>query len=160
MLAQGRFICDAIKSVQEGWHIVAIAHRWFQYTSSKQPTVGSVPGFEADVLAMFDRYNARQKMTTGTNYFSAQDFTDCKGKVEFCIGGHIHADYDFTSTGGIPVIITTSDANQERHQDDDDCGVVGTITEQAVYAVIADYAGGKINVIGIGRGESREVSLN
>ena len=159
MLAQGQFIVDSIKDVKEGWHIVVIAHRWFQYTSSKQPTVGSVPAFEADILAIFDSYNARATRD-GSNYFYAQDFTNCKGKVEFCIGGHIHADYDFTSNGGIPVIITTSDTNQERHEDDDDCGVSGTITEQAVYAIIADYESGIINVIGIGRGESRTISLN
>jgi len=160
MMAQGQFVVDSIKDVKEGWHIVAIAHRWFQYTSSKQPTVGSTPTYEAEILDIFDKYNARATRTS-SNYFYAQDFANCKGKVEFCIGGHIHVDYDFTSPGGIPVIITASDTNQERaNEEDEDCGVLGTITEQAVYAIIANYTDGKINIIGIGRGGSRNISLN
>ncbi len=160
MTAQGQFIVDSIKSVKEGWHIIAINHRWFQYASSSTPTTGSTPGYESEILDIFDKYNART--TRGSsNYFDAQDFTSSKGKVEFCIGGHIHVDYDFASPGGIPVIITAADTNQERAaEEDEDCGVVGTITEQAVYAIIADYANSKINVVGIGRGGSREVSLN
>ena len=160
MMAQGQFIVDSIKDVKEGWHIVAIAHRWFQYTSSKEPTVGSVPPYESEILDIFDKYNSRTSRSS-SNYFYEQDFTNCKGKVEFCIGGHIHVDYDFASPGGIPVIITAADTNQERAAgEDEDCGVVGTITEQAVFAIIADYANSKINVVGIGRGGSREITLN
>jgi hypothetical protein len=158
MMAQGQFIVDAISSAEENWHIVVISHRWFQYASSHTPTTGSIPTYEKEILDIFDKYNAKT-IRNGSNYFYAQDFTNCKGKVEFCIGGHIHADYDFTTDGGIPVIITTSDTNQQRHNDDVDYGVLGTTTEQAVYAIIADYEGGKINVVGIGRGNSRQIDL-
>jgi hypothetical protein len=158
MVAQGQFIVDAIKGVDEGWHIVVIAHRWFQYTSSSAPTVGSVPTYEAEILSVFDEYNARGTHTA-SNYFTAQDFTDGKGKVEFCIGGHIHVDYDFTSTGGIPVVLTAPDTNQERSAaDDEDCGTLGTITESAVYGIVADYTNNKITVVGVGRGTSRIVT--
>lgn len=158
MLAQGQFIVDAISTVKEGWHIVAIAHRWFQYTSSSAPTVGSIPNYEKEILKIFDEYNARTTHTA-SNYFNTQDFKDCKGKVEFCIGGHIHVDYDFKTDGGIPVIITASDTNQERSAEDtEDCGALGTVNESAVFGVIADYNNNKIVVVGIGRGTSREIS--
>lgn len=159
MLAQGQFIVDAIKGVSDGWHIVVISHRWWQYTSSSNPTAGAVPAFEKDILSVFDAYNARQTRN-GSNYFYAQDFTNAKGKVEFCIGGHIHVDYDFESDGGIPVIITASDTNQERASGEtEDCGTLGTTTESAVYGIIADYstANTKITVVGVGRGTSRVV---
>ena len=160
MLAQGQFIVDAIKSASDNWHIVAIAHRWFQYTSSSNPTVGSVPAYESEILKIFDEYNARAKHTA-SNYFTAQDFADGKAKVEFCIGGHIHIDYDFKTEGGIPVIITTSDTNQDRVPDSEvDSGTLSTITESAVYGIIADYSDSsntKITVVGIGRGTSRVV---
>lgn len=160
MMAQGQFIVDAIKSVSEGWHIVAIAHRWFQYTSSSAPTVGSVPNYETEILRIFDEYNARTTHTA-SNYFNAQDFSSGNGKVEFCIGGHIHVDYDFETDGGIPVIITTSDTNQDRVPDSGvDSGTLGTITESAVYGIVADYDNSKITVIGIGRGTSREITLS
>lgn len=159
MLAQGEFICDSIKSVPEGWHIVAIAHRWWQYTSSSNPTVGALPPYETEILQIFDEYNAR-KSHSASNYFTSQNFSDSKGKVEFCIGGHLHVDYDFKSDGGIPVIITAPDTNQERVPDSTvDCGTTGTITESAVFGIIADYNEDvtKITVVGVGRGTSRVV---
>lgn len=160
MLAQGTFIVDAIKSVPEGWHIVAIAHRWWQYSSSSTPTTGSIPNYEKDILSVFDAYNARATRS-GSNYFATQDFTQAKGKVEFCIGGHIHVDYDIKSEGGIPIIITTADANQNRVPNSTvDSGTVGTITEAAVFGIIADYNdvnNTKITVVGVGRGTSRVV---
>lgn len=160
MLKQGQFICDAIKTVDEGWHIVAIAHRWWQYSKSSTPTTGAISDYEADMLSVFDAYNARETRS-GSNYFYEQDFTQAKGKVEFCIGGHIHVDYDIESEGGIPIIITTSDTNQNRVPDSTvDCGTVGTTTEAAVYGIIADYndpTNTKITVVGVGRGTSRVV---
>ena len=163
MMAQGQFFVDAIKGVPEDWHIVAIGHRWWQYSKSSTPLVGSIPAFEADMLSVFDAYNARTTRS-GSNYFYAQDFTEAKGKVEFCIGGHIHVDYDFASTGGIPIIITTADTNQNRVPDSTvDSGTVGTITEAAVFGIVADYTDAnntKINVIGVGRGTSRVVTAS
>jgi hypothetical protein len=160
LLAQGEFIVNALRSTPEGWHIVAISHRWFQYSSASTPTIGTVSAFEKDILSVFDAYNARAKRN-GSNYFYEQDFVDAKGKVEFCIGGHIHADYDFASEGGIPIIITTADANQNRVPDSSvDCGVIGTTTESAVYGIIADYNdpdNPEITVVGVGRGTSRVI---
>lgn len=158
MTAQGQFIVDALLNAPENWHIVVIAHRWWQYTSAASPTVGSVPAYEQEILNVFDEYNARTAHTA-SNYFNTQDFTTGKAKVEFCIGGHIHVDYDFKTGGGIPVIITASDTNQERVSDsDDDCGTVGTTTEAAVYGIIADYNNNKITVVGVGRGTSRVIT--
>ncbi len=160
MMAQGQFMVDAIKGVPEGWHIVAIAHRWWQYSSASTPTTGSIPAFETEMLSVFDAYNARTTRG-GSNYFTAQDFASAKGRVEFCIAGHIHVDYDFETEGGIPVIVTTADTNQNRVPDSTvDSGTVGTTTEAAVFGIIADYNdtdNTKITVVGVGRGTSRVV---
>lgn len=160
MMAQGQFMVNAIKGVSEGWHIVAIAHRWWQYSSASTPTTGSIPAFETEMLSVFDAYNARTTRS-GSNYFTAQDFASAKGRVEFCIAGHIHVDYDFETEGGIPVIITTADTNQNRVPDSTvDSGTVGTTTEAAVFGIIADYNDSdntKITVVGVGRGTSRVV---
>ena len=81
--------------------------------------------------------------------------------MEFCIGGHIHIDYDFESEGGIPVIITASDVNDERvPSSNTDFGTLGTTTEAAVFGIVADYNDAdntKITVVGVGRGTSRVV---
>ena len=156
---QANFIKETLGTVKENWHIVAISHRWFQYESSTTPKNGSVPVYTAEILNLFDAYNSRKKNTdvASLGYFPNFDFSSAKGKLEFCIGGHIHADYDFATTGGIPIILTTSDANQERHSEAEDCGTFGTTTESAVYGIIADYTNNKITVVGVGRGTSRVV---
>lgn len=156
---ESKFIVDALSSVKDGWHVVAISHRWWNYSSSSNPTVGSVSEYEAEVLKVFDVYNARTTRSA-TTFFEAVDFTNAKGKVEFCIGGHIHIDYDFYSNGGIPVIITAADTNQERvGNNTTDSGTLGTITESAVFGIVADYNEDvvKVTVIGVGRGTSRVV---
>lgn len=155
-----KFIIDALKGVSDGWHIVVISHVWFQYTSASAPTVGSINTYMQKALDLFDAYNARQSgSVTMVSAANSYDFTDCGGKVEFCIGGHIHVDHDISSTGGIPVIITASDTNQERSGDEtEDCGTIGTITESAVYGIIADYQNSKIIIVGVGRGGSRDIS--
>lgn len=161
MVAQAQFIADTLKSVPYGWHIIVLAHRWWQYTSSKTPTVGSVPTYEKDILNVFDTYNARGTRAS-SNYFPTLDFADAKGKVELCVGGHIHIDYDFLTDGGIPVVITTADTNQERVPDTGvDSGTLKTITESAVFGFIVDYsdsASTKITVVGVGRGTSRVIT--
>lgn len=157
MMEQGQFIVDSLNGTPNGWHIVVIAHRWFQYTSSTEPTVGTIPKYESEIMSVLDAYNARGTHSA-SNYFYDQDFADGKAKVEFCIGGHIHVDYDFTTPGGIPVILTASDTNQDRSPDEtEDSGVVGTISESAVFGIIADYGNNKITVVGVGRGSSREI---
>ena len=158
MTAQAQFIVKALTSVEDGWHIVVIAHRWFQYTSSSNPTAGAVPTYEQEILTIFDEYNSRASHAA-SNYFTEQDFSGNKGKVEFCIGGHIHVDYDFKTSGGIPVIITAADTNQERAPEEtEDSGMLGTDTESAVFGIIANYNTNKITVVGVGRGTSREIS--
>lgn len=157
-IEQGKFIVNAISSVNDGWHIVVIAHRWWQYNSSANPTDGYIMQYETEILNLFDAYNTRSTFASST-FFTSQNFANAKGKVEFCIGGHIHVDYDFTSTDGIPVIITASDTNQERASGEtEDSGTIGTTTESAVFGIIADYNTNKITVVGVGRGTSREIT--
>lgn len=165
MLAQGKFITDSLVSLEEGWHVVAIAHRWYQYAkdSNNQLVIegGSFPFYEAEILRFFDAYNARLTTHVSPNYIVPVDCSKAKGKVEFCIGGHCHLDHDFTTDGGIPVVVTASDTNQERNTgEDEDNGTIGTTSESAVFGIIADYTDAentKITVIGVGRGTSRVI---
>lgn len=157
-----KFIIAALTATPNNWHIVVISHVWFQYTSASEPTVGNINPSMQKALDLFDAYNARQSGSVMLQSVThSYDFSGCGGKVEFCIGGHIHVDYDFTSEGSIPIIITAADTNQERvGSSDDDCGILGTTTESAVYGIIADYNDKKITIIGIGRGNSRVISLS
>lgn len=138
---------ETLLSTPANWHIVAIAHIWLNVDYDVNPPVATGFSYGGKIcLDMFDAYNAR----TG-------DYANCTGKVEFCIGGHSHVDADYTSTGGIPVILTECDCRNVRGEFT--C-TEGTVTEASVNAIIADYTNGKVNVIRIGRGNSRTVKLD
>ena len=149
---------DALNSTPSGWHIVAAAHLWLNNNYNATPVVPlETPETYTQVfLDLFDAYNYRE---SGTTSFAstAYDFTQAKAKVEFVIGGHIHQDYDFATAKGIPVILTECDAWQER--DDVSVATKGTITENCVYAIVADYTAKMVKIINVGRGDSRNVAI-
>lgn len=152
-----RFAVDALATAPAGWHIAAISHIWFLYADTTTPTVGDIPDYCRVYLDLFDACNARQSGAVQVNGTAVSyDFTAAGGHVEFCIGGHTHVDFDCTSDGGIPVILTETDS---RHLRSGLSYAAGTISESSVSGIIADYDAGKITVVRIGRGEDREIAL-
>ena len=140
-VAQKAFIKNALLSTPTRWHIVAIAHRWYDANYNENPvTVGELNPDALAVLDMFDEYNAK-----------TEDYKNCTGWVEFCVGGHTHMDYRGQSTGGIPVILVCTDS---AHTRSGEAYEAGTIRESAVFGIIANYATARIDVVGIGRGGS------
>lgn len=143
---QQLWLRETLISTPEDWHIVAAAHIWRNVDYHCDPPVDS--GFSNGgmfCLNEFDSYNARRGI-----------YADCSGRVEFCIGGHTHVDGDFRSVDGVPVLITETDSNTIRSELE--C-IPGTISEASVNAIVADYEKRLVNVIRIGRGESRIVPL-
>ena len=144
--AQAEFLKDALLTTPGEWHIVVISHIWYENDYTNYPPVISGISDDAElVLTELDNYNAR-----------SGDYSDCTGWVEFCIGGHCHEDYDGSSNGGIPIILVDADAIHDRS------GTMpehGTTDEGSINAIIADYDNLTVNVIRIGRGESRTVAL-
>lgn len=142
--AEEAWLRETLISTPAGWHIVAVSHIWRVYDNSYMDSGWSL-GAQV-CLEEFDAYNDR----TG-------DYSGCTGKVEFCIGGHTHKDADHVSDGGIPVILVECDSRNVRS------GLActsGTITENSVNAIVADYLNGIVSVIRIGRGNSRVVQLD
>ncbi len=157
---QVQFIVDALNAAPDGWHIVAVAHIW--YNTANDETVGTMSYGGAMLLNLFDAYNSRKSgtlyvansSTDGTSTAVAYDFTSGGGKVEFCVGGHTHWDYDGASSNGIPVILCETDSTLVRSGLDH---AIGTANEASVSGIVADYDAGKITVVRVGRGESRAV---
>jgi len=148
--AQAAFFKEALKSTSENWHVVVVSHIWYgpdydQYSVRPIPIKG-LSGAAQNVCDIVDAYNAR----TG-------DFTSCKAKVEFCIGGHVHRDYVGKTTGGTPIITVDCASLAWRGNYS---ASVGTISETAVSGVIADYDNDKVSIIRVGRGKSFEVVLS
>lgn len=149
---------DTLKSTPYGWHIVIISHLWLnsEYASDGVTLITTPPDYAQSYLDLFDAYNHKK---TGTTSFGsvAYDFTTSVAKVEFIIGGHVHRDYDFKTTEGIPVILTECDAINER--DPNSTVTKGTTTESCVYAIVADYAAKQVKVINVGRGSTRSLAI-
>ena len=163
---QLQFVVDALCAVPENWHIVAVAHIWYNTDYEVEPpAVGGLSYGGKVLLRLLDAYNARGSGTINVQASSTDstttpvdyDFTSCGGKVEFCIGGHTHWDYDGVSDGGIPVILCETDSTVVRSGLGAD---IGSTNEAAVSGIVADYDAGKITVIRIGRGASRTVTLH
>ena len=145
--AQVEFVREAIKTAPADWHIVAVCHAWFANDYTNYPPV--LNGFAtemADILGMFDNYNAREG-----------EFADCGGWIELCIGGHYHLDHYEHTPGGIPVIIVEADTIHNRSGS---MPSKETTDEAAVSAVVVDYNSKVVNVIRVGRGSSYEVPIN
>lgn len=149
---------NTLNSTPANWHIVVISHLWLNmdYSGSSAVLITTPVDYSQVYLNLFDAYNHREKGTASL-HGSSYNFTGGKAKVEFVIGGHIHQDYDFTSTRGIPVILTECDSYQER--DDVSVANKGTTTESCVYGVIADYGAKKVKVLNVGRGDTRSILI-
>jgi hypothetical protein len=147
---------DVLNSTPNDWHIVIISHLWLNNDYDNGGIIITPENYTQVYLNLFDAYNYRETGTTEM-HSTAYDFTNAKAKVEFVIGGHVHKDYDFTTTRGIPVILTECDAWQER--DDVSTVTKGTTTENCVYGVVADYSSMVVKVINVGRGDTRTVSI-
>ena len=149
--AQRAFVNNALLTTPDKWHVVATAHIWYDtdYTTTP-PRVAGISNDARGVLSIFDSYNAR-----------AGEFAESTGRVEFCIGGHTHQDYDGRSDGGIPIILVETASEQVRNGKTDPQYIYNqnTATESAVSGIIADYTNRRITVARVGRGVSRIVPL-
>ena len=140
--SQRDFVAQALKSTPDGWHIIAIAHIWYDANYETNPvSVGGINSKSKILLNMFDDYNRR----TG-------EYADCGGWVEFCVGGHTHMDYSGRSDSGIPIILICTDSRHTRSGPDYE---QGTVNESAVAGIIADFNEHKINIVGVGRCSDR-----
>ena len=144
---QRAFVNDALISTPDNWHIVAIAHIWneVKWGTSGNEGVGDLSKPASSLVSMFDSYNLREGV-----------YVNCTGKVEFCIGGHVHRDNASTSSTGIPIIIVDTDSYNLVP------GVTITKTTEhaCVSGIIADYDNQQIHVVRIGRGESFTVFVS
>lgn len=147
---------NALNSTPKDWHIVVISHLWFNYDYTNNVIKSAPESYTQSYLSMFDDYNYRKSGTT-SDQSVAYNFTNAEAKIEFVIGGHVHMDYDYTTATGIPVIMTECDGWGEREVATS--ATKGTITENSVYAIIADYTAKKVKVINVGRGDSRNLTI-
>ena len=95
-----------------------------------------------EVLSIAEAYNDRTTITVNGNTYN---YASSTGKVEFAIFGHSHGDYDFT-VHDIPCIITT--------------WVRASETVATFDLVLVNYDDREVNLIRVGSGSDRTISLD
>lgn len=140
-------LCALLNDTPDGYHVIISGH-WF-YSSGSKST------FAVNLESIVDAFNARSSVTISSTPYS---FANAKGSIPFVIGGHMHKDMDWTTTAGIPFILTDCD-NGPRSENTDYPYVKGTITEQAFDVVTVDYENETVKCVRIGRGADRNFTF-
>lgn len=143
------YAIETLSTLPEGWHAIMASHIW---CNAKKQSDGTYKLFIdpniSPILKLFDDYNSRLSgVYTYKKQSVSYDFSEAGGKIEFCIGGHIHTNYSAASEGGIPVLAVISDYAEKPQPKTD--------KEQSLTMVIADYKNKKLNLVTVGRGEDR-----
>jgi hypothetical protein len=153
------FVVDALNSTPEGWHIILLSHIWAGLQMNADGIKEAyIPAFYQSFLDLFDAYNNRYSGNYKHGNESVDyDFSYAKSRVICCIGGHNHLDALLYSSGGIPVIINTTDSRQTINGDS---ATKRTIEEQSVSAYIIDYTQSCLRRFRIGRGDDLVVQID
>ena len=118
-------------------HIAIASHILY----NNLPTDSEVCPIMAKVLEIAEAYNDRTTISVnGTTY----DYTSATGKIEFCVCGHSHGDYNGI-LNGIPYFLTIN---------------AGKLSDTASFdMVLIDYDNNVINLVRVGSGYNRTISL-
>ena len=142
---------NALKDCPGGYTIIV-----FNHIVLNNPDSG-ITSYASTMLDVCDTYNDRGVTTKyGGNDATVVDYSTSGGTVACFVGGHTHFDWDSTSPGGIPVIVTTCD---NYGGESVNYGMSGrsanTITENAFDVFTVDTASRTITVTRIGAGSDR-----
>lgn len=153
---QLKWLCETLQSAEDGWTNVLLVHALYVYS----PTSGTFEDLVSTRLLLTriaDAYRSRGTVDFSaicSNFTSVYDFAEAKGDLACIICGHAHRDADFTTAGGVPIILTACDKNQK---DDwmDALRPAGTVEEQAFDLFFLNPAERTIQTVRIGHGANR-----
>ena len=138
-----------MQTLPDDFHMMVVSHCIKEYGDDM-----SIEPVKTHVQGLLDAMDALKKHTTFIYQGRSFDYSNTTAIPVCMIGGHAHIDHSFTTTGGIPVIMTTCDTyNQE-------CGGLDrtphTTNEQAFDVVNIDYDAKTITMTRIGAGSDRD----
>lgn len=147
---QSSWLSSTLASMPSGYHALVFAHIIYQPTDTwhigLQPSELEMTQFMTDVCDILDEFN--------TN--------NADKVVEAIFGGHTHIDANFTTTGGIPIVVTDCDARQTFTETSPGSGIAnhaaGTINEQCFDIITIDYTNETIKCVRVGRGSDRTIT--
>lgn len=124
----------ALGTLTAGWIAVILPHVLFEINPATDAIIK--PDFTAPIETIVDSYSG-------------------PGQVAFILTGHCHRDRITSTSGGVPVVITTCDkyatwTTSDGYADINTTRTPGTITEQAFDVVVVDRKNRKASFIRIG----------
>lgn len=151
-----KYVVDVLGTVPNGWHVIVVSHIWNNLVSLNTGECKE-SSYVKPIIDLLEDYNNRkagrfQYETVAFEY----DFLSASGRVEYCLGGHTHADSVVMSDGGIPLITITSDGQIEVAGEP---SISGTISEQCVGLFVTDYSNRELHIFHIGRGDDIVVEI-
>lgn len=144
--AQSDWLDATLAATPQGWHIIAFWHLVYHIQDGTSwednPLSLEMTAFSTAVCAKLDAHNAG----------------DAGSTVEAIIGGHVHCDKDYTTTGGIPIVLTTTAGLGFLAEGA--TGTKGTKTETAFDVITVDYEAQSVKCVRVGRGSDRTISYS
>lgn len=148
--AQREWLNATLASMPTNYHALVFAHIIYQTTTTwhvgLQPSELQITSFMSAVSVILDTFNDNNS----------------DKKVEAIFGGHAHIDGNFSTTGGIPIVLIDCDARQTFTETSTGSGTanhaLGTINEQCFDVVTVDYSTKTIKCVRIGRGADRTIT--
>ena len=140
-------LTDVLLATPEGYHIMILGH-WLGIA-------GSLTDSCQNIMDMADAYNAGSSVTitvSGTSY--TYDFSaNTDREILLILGGHAHVDSSWTTTDGIPCVVT--DCDNYVRTNSESPHAVRTINEQCFDVFTIDYATKAVKACRFGRGDDR-----
>jgi len=146
--AQSEWLSGALNTMPSGYHALIFAHIYYEQTNGwhvgLQPSELQRTGFMNSVCTILDTFN--------TNNIDK--------KVEAMFGGHVHIDCNFSSPGGIPIVLSDCDTRQTFTTDDGTTAkhAIGTVNEQCFDITTINYSTKTIKCVRVGRGVNRTIT--
>lgn len=134
-------LITCMSGTPSGYHIIMMAH-WLAEGSRTT----ACTNFET----LIDAYNSRGSGTVGG---ASYNFASAGGEVFLLLGGHYHNDKNWSTSGGVPVVLTDTDSSRTNNTTYP--YVAGTITEQAFDIFTINYSTKAVKAVRVGRGADR-----
>ena len=137
---QSDWFDSELNSLSNGWKALIFAHIIYESENySAVPLVLTRTAFMNTICNKCDAFNANNP----------------NRKVEAIIGGHVHSDWDFTTEGGIPIVLTTTNSLNALSGE---TATKGAASETALDIITVDYGNKTIKCTRIGRGSNRTIT--
>lgn len=124
---------EVLSSTPENYKIIIVMHIWYQL--GNDPNGLEIAEQGQQIFNVVDAWN---------NAHTAP-------KVEAMFGGHVHRDANYTTTTGVPLVLTTCDCVTTPTQ-------ICTLDDQVIDVITIDYANKTIKCRRIGRGNDRTIN--